>query len=116
MRRDVEITNFQGLHARPAAEFVRWARRFRAEVKVIKGQEVYSASSIMDLLSANLGCGCKITLEAFGEEEEKALLRLSELLEEFRLREEKEAQHEGAIPKPDYGSKTRGDPKTRGDH
>lgn len=95
MRRDVEIMNAQGLHARPAAEFVRWARRFRAEVKVICQGEVFSAASIMDLLSANLCCGSKITLEAVGEEAEAALTRLSELLEEFRIREERGGKKEG---------------------
>ena len=92
MRRDVEIINSQGLHARPAAEFVRWARRFRAEVKVYKGEEVFSAASIMDLLSANLVCGSKVTLEAIGDEEKEVLDRLSVLLKEFYDREVLEEQ------------------------
>jgi len=90
MRRDVEIMNSQGLHARPAAEFVRWARRFKADVKVIKGGEVFSGASIMDLLSANLGCGSRVTLEATGDECEAALERLTLLLKEFRDREDGE--------------------------
>lgn len=89
--------NSQGLHARPAAEFVRWARRFKADIKVIKGEEVFSGASIMDLLSANLGCGSKVTLEATGDECEAAVERLSLLLKEFRDREDGEG-HEGYEP------------------
>jgi phosphotransferase system HPr (HPr) family protein len=87
MRREVEIVNPLGLHARPAAEFVRWARRFQAEVRLIHEGQVFSAASILDLLSAHLCCGTKVTLEAVGDEEQAALERLSLLLLEFRDRE-----------------------------
>ncbi|MEY2599092.1 MAG: hypothetical protein RLZZ142_1351 [Verrucomicrobiota bacterium] len=84
MRREVDILNSQGLHARPAAEFVRWARRYRAKVCLIKEGRSYSAASILELLSANLGCGTRVTLEVEGEEAQEAMERLVRLLEEFR--------------------------------
>lgn len=83
MRREVQIINQLGLHARPAAEFVRCAMEFRSEILLRKGDERYSASSILEVLSANLDCGAKVTLEAVGPDAEEALNRLERLLREF---------------------------------
>ncbi|MCE9612583.1 MAG: HPr family phosphocarrier protein [Chthoniobacter sp.] len=88
MRREVEIVNQLGLHARPAAEFVRAVQEFSAAVTIQKGDAIFSGGSIMEVLSANLDCGSRITLEAIGHDAEPALARLSELLFEFRRQEE----------------------------
>lgn len=92
MRREVEILNELGLHARPAAEFVRAVHKFRCSVTILKGSDCYSASSILEVLSANLDCGCRIIIDAEGEDAEVALERLSQLLVEFREQEEREKQ------------------------
>jgi phosphocarrier protein HPr len=84
MRREVQIINQLGLHARPAAEFVRCAMEFRSEILLRKGDQRYSASSILEVLSANLDCGAKVTLEAVGPDAEEALDRLERLLGELR--------------------------------
>ena len=88
MRREVEIVNELGLHARPAAEFVRAVRDFDCDVFIIKGDAKFSAGSIMEVLTANLDFGARITLEATGRDAEKALARLEALLLEFREQEE----------------------------
>lgn len=88
MRREVEILNELGLHARPAAEFVRAVREFSCEITIRKGDEHFSAASILEVLSANLDCGSKITLEAIGTDAEPALDRLEQLLVVFREQEE----------------------------
>ncbi len=90
MRREVEILNELGLHARPAAEFVRAVQKFQAEVTIRKGHEVFFAGSILEVLSANLDCGSRIVLEAIGSDAEKALDRLEQLLEDFKKQEERE--------------------------
>lgn len=92
MRREVEILNELGLHARPAAEFVRAVQKFTCEVTICKGEETFSASSILEVLSANLDCGARVTLEAEGVDAEEALNRLAELLHEFKAQEERERQ------------------------
>ncbi len=92
MRREVQIVNELGLHARPAAEFVRAVQKFQCEVTIHKGDESYSASSILEVLSANLDCGAQVELEATGEDAEDALNRLEQLLSEFRDQEEREKQ------------------------
>ena len=82
-RREVRITNKLGLHARPAAQFVKRARSFRSEIWVVKDGKRYSAASLIDILRANLDCGATATLEAHGVDAEEALERLEKLLAEF---------------------------------
>jgi len=88
MRREVEILNELGLHARPAAEFVRCVQGFECEVTIRKGDEHFSGGSILEVLSANLDCGARIVLEAIGADAENALDRLEELLHEFKRQEQ----------------------------
>ena len=92
MRIEVEILNELGLHARPAAEFVRAVQTFRCEVTILKDGSCYSAASILEVLSANLDCGSRLEIEAIGPDAEKALERLAGLLVEFRAQEERERQ------------------------
>jgi phosphotransferase system HPr (HPr) family protein len=83
-RRKVRITNKLGLHARPAAQFVKRAKIFRSEIWLIKDGARYSAASLIDVLRANLDCGATATLEAHGVDAEEALEALERLLVEFR--------------------------------
>jgi len=88
MWREVEILNSMGLHARPAAEFVRCVHKFSSEITIRKGDEHFSAHSILEVLSANLDCGTRITIEAIGSDAHEALDRLEQLLFEFKEQEE----------------------------
>jgi phosphocarrier protein HPr len=83
-RREVHITNELGLHARPAAQFVKRANSFRSEIWVVKERKRYSAASLIDILRANLDCGATVTFEAYGVDAEEALESLEKLLAEFR--------------------------------
>ncbi len=87
MRREVEILNPLGLHARPAAEFVRAVHKFSSEITIRKGEERFSAHSILEVLSANLDCGSRIIIEAIGSDAKEALDRLEQLLFEFKEQE-----------------------------
>ena len=84
MRREVEIINKLGLHARPASEFVRCVIRFKSTITICKGEESFSAASILEVLSADLDCGARVVLEAVGPDEQEALNRLEALLLRFR--------------------------------
>ncbi len=90
LERHVIVLNKLGLHARPAAEFVRATRAFKATIHFVKNGETYSGASILDVLSANLNHGAEFILRADGPDEEKALDHLSGLLEEFLRQEERE--------------------------
>jgi phosphocarrier protein HPr len=86
-QREVRITNKLGLHARPAAQFVKRVRSFRSEIWVVKDSRRYSASSLIDVLRANLDCGATATLEAHGVDADEALDELEKLLAEFHEKE-----------------------------
>jgi len=86
-QRVVRVTNKLGLHARPAAQFVKRVRSFRAEIWVVKEGKRFSGSSLIDVLRANLDCGAKATLEAHGVDADEALEDLEKLLAEFHQHE-----------------------------
>ena len=84
-RREVTIVNELGLHARPAAEFVRRAGGFRSEIWLVRQDgKKFSASSLIDVMRANLDQGANVTLEAEGTDAEIAVERLAALLREFK--------------------------------
>jgi phosphocarrier protein len=91
MRREVQIVNELGLHARPAAEFVRCAMKFRSEIVLRRGDDRFSAASILEVLSANLDCGTKVILEAIGPDAEDALDELEKLIAAFPAEEQRNA-------------------------
>ena len=82
-RREVRISNKLGLHARPAAHFVKHVRTFRSEIWLVTADGRYSASSLIEVLRANLECGATATLEAHGVDAEEAVDRLEQILGEL---------------------------------
>ena len=83
-RCDVEVVNEQGLHARPAAHFVKQAKAFHSDVWIIKGDERYSAMSLIDILRANVDYGARIVLEAHGPDAAEAVEKLAQVVRELR--------------------------------
>jgi phosphotransferase system HPr (HPr) family protein len=84
VRRDVKVTNEQGLHARPAAQFVKHAKSFRSEIWLIKDDKRYSAASLIDILRANVDQNATVILEAKGSDAEEAIEQLAQLVHEFK--------------------------------
>ena len=82
--REITIANELGLHARPAAEFARRARAFRAEMWIVRKGKRFSARSLIEILRANLDQGATALLEAKGRDAEAAVDRLAQLLLEFK--------------------------------
>lgn len=76
----VTIKNKQGLHARPAALFVQIASKYDSEITVKKGKETVNGKSIMGILMLAANRGSKVTIEAIGDDAEKAILELEALL------------------------------------
>jgi len=83
IRQEVQIANRAGLHARPAAEFVRTANIFRSDVWLIKGDKRFSAASIVEVLTADLCRGDRAIIQAEGPDAEQAVARLAELVRRF---------------------------------
>ena len=74
------IKNKLGLHARPAALFVQISNKFKASVKVSKGDEEVNGKSIMGLMMLAAEQDSKITIIAQGEDAEDLLNKLEELI------------------------------------
>jgi phosphocarrier protein HPr len=79
--RDCTITNEAGLHARPAALFVKTANLFRSDIWVEKGDEEVNGKSIMGLMMLAAESGATLRITAEGDDAEEALAALGELLE-----------------------------------
>jgi phosphocarrier protein HPr len=82
--REIIISNELGMHARPAAEFVRKASSFRSDVSLVIAGNRFSATSVIDILRANLERGAQATLEAHGTDAAEAVDALARLLGELR--------------------------------
>lgn len=80
-RRTVIVTHESGLHARPAALFVQTAARFKADIKVAKGDRSANAKSIMSVLALGVTKGTTIDILATGDDAEEAVDALTRLVE-----------------------------------
>lgn len=82
VEKEVTIVNRLGMHARPAAMFVRIASRFRAEVWVEKEGEQINGKSIMGLMMLAAGQGSKLRIRCEGPDAAKAVEELEKLIED----------------------------------
>lgn len=78
--RDLVVANRLGIHARPAAMFVRIASRYHSEILVEKDGERINGKSIMGLMMLAAGPGSRLRLMASGEDAQDALRALEELV------------------------------------
>jgi len=81
VRRQVTIANPLGLHARPAAEFVKLASRFRSEVIVSRDDMEVNGKSIMGMMMLAAECGVDLMIIATGEDSDQAVSELVALVE-----------------------------------
>ena len=78
--RELIIANKLGLHARPAAMFVRVANRFGADILVEKDGEEINGKSIMGLMLLAAGCGSRLRVTVTGGDAEDMVRALEELI------------------------------------
>lgn len=78
--RELVILNRYGLHARPAAMFVKTSNRFKSEVWVEKDGEEVNGKSIMGLMMLAAGHGSVLIISAEGPDAEDALTALEDLI------------------------------------
>jgi phosphocarrier protein len=71
--RTVKIVNKLGLHARPAAEIVKTAARFKSNVTIIRDELEVNGKSIMGVMMLAAEFGSTILLRADGADAESAL-------------------------------------------
>ena len=80
MTKELTVVNKLGIHARPAAMFVKTANRFACEIVVEKDGEKVNGKSIMGLMMLAAGPGSKLKVHAEGNDASKAINELEELL------------------------------------
>ncbi len=80
IEKEVTIINRLGLHARPAAMFVRISSRYRSEVWVEKEGEQINGKSIMGLMMLAAGQGSKLLIRCEGPDADKVMEELEELI------------------------------------
>ena len=78
--RDLLVSNKLGIHARPAALFVKTANRFHCDIFVEKDGEKVNGKSIMGLMMLAAGPGSKLTVHALGQDAPQALVELEILV------------------------------------
>ncbi len=78
--RSVQIVNKHGLHARPAAEMVKAASKFKADITISRDDLEVNGKSIMGVMMLAAEYGATITLRANGPDADDALDALSALV------------------------------------
>ena len=78
--KELTVLNRLGIHARPAALFVKTANRFDCEIFVEKDGETVNGKSIMGLMMLAAGPGSKIRVQADGADAAKAVHEIEALL------------------------------------
>src|SRR6478609_7132382 len=80
MTKELMVSNKLGIHARPAAMFVKVANRYNCDIFVEKDGEKVNGKSIMGLMMLAAGPGSKLTVHAEGHDALQALADLETLL------------------------------------
>ena len=78
---EVEIRNANGLHMRPAMQFVDIASRFTSKINVSNGEITVDGKSIMHMAMLAAGAGSKLKITADGPDAKDALATLRDLVE-----------------------------------
>lgn len=76
----LRIQNDVGLHARPAAQFVKLAKQFKSSITITSKNKTVSAKSLVLLLGLAIPKDAEFELSAEGEDEQEAITALSTLV------------------------------------
>jgi phosphotransferase system HPr (HPr) family protein len=79
IRRQIEVRNRLGIHARPANLIARAAMRFSSRVEIVKGNECIDAKSIISLLTLGAEQGTMLEIVAEGDDAEEAVVAICDL-------------------------------------
>jgi len=80
VERTVRVVNKLGLHARPAAEFVKVASRFQSEIWVGRDDMRVNAKSVLGVMTLAAERGAELFLRADGDDAEAAVSALEALV------------------------------------
>jgi phosphocarrier protein HPr len=78
--RTVEIVNKNGLHARPAAEFVKLSSKFQSDITIVRDDLEVNGKSIMGVMMLAAEFGSSILVRANGPDAEQAVGAIADLV------------------------------------
>jgi phosphocarrier protein len=78
--REVQIINKNGLHARPAAEIVKLATRFKSEITMTRDDLEVNGKSIMGVMMLAAECGATLMVKAEGPDADQAVDAIADLV------------------------------------
>ena len=79
--KQVIIGNRAGIHARPAAMFVKVANKFKSDITLSKDDDEINAKSIMGIITLAATYQTVLTLKADGADEAEAVEAISKIFE-----------------------------------
>lgn len=79
-KRNIEIINKLGFHARAAAKFVKLASSFGSEIQLSREDKTINGKSIMGVMMLAASKGTTVTLHVEGEDEQLAADQLEALI------------------------------------
>lgn len=79
-KRQLKINNKDGLHARPAAIFVKTANKYKSELEIQTKDKTANGKSIIGIMSLGAFYGEEITLIADGPDESQLLEAMEKLI------------------------------------
>lgn len=83
-KKQIQITNPSGLHARPGSDFVNLAKKFESKIKLFrldKPEKIANAKSIVFVLSLGIKKDMVIEIQADGADEKEAVEELVAFVE-----------------------------------
>jgi Phosphotransferase System HPr (HPr) Family len=83
VEKELLVANKTGLHARPAAKFVKEANKYKSTIQAFKADKKADAKSIIGILGLGITQGSNIIIRAAGEDECLALEGLKQVIEEI---------------------------------
>ena len=78
--RSVQVVNKAGVHARPAAELVKAASKFKSEITIVRDDLEVNGKSIMGVMMLAAEFGSTLVLRASGPDESEALDALAKII------------------------------------
>ena len=78
--RSVQVVNKNGIHARPAAEIVKVAAKYKSDITVTRDDLEVNGKSIMGVMMLAAECGATVQLKAEGPDADEALDALAHLI------------------------------------
>jgi phosphotransferase system HPr (HPr) family protein len=81
IEKEITVTIENGLHARPAADFVKRVNQYKSKVELVIGEKRINAKSILNLMSVAINEGQTIKVITDGEDEKEALTFIDSFLQ-----------------------------------